>query len=1063
MGALVLLGLMGLLFFTAAPASAQFRVTGRVTNSESGQPVPGVQVVVQGTTTGTRTDADGRYALVAPSSTSSLVFTVVGFAPLTVPIGGKADLDVKLSPQATQLEGLVAVGYGEKSRPTITESIGVVSSEEIQKVTIASAEQAIQGRVPGVQITTESGIPGAPVAVRIRGVGTVGNTQPLYVIDGVPVGKGTAGTSSPLATINPNDIESISVLKDASAAAVYGMQAANGVILIETRRGKLGKPTIRYDGYTGIQQFPKYYDLNDAQQWLTLQRAEIDANNAYFGRDPSSPDYVRQNPELREGSPVLADLLARNTDWTRIGIHDNAPIMNHNLAISGATDQVNYYVSGGYFTQDAIVDKWDLKRYSFRANSDFNVNSRLRVGETFSLSNEVTLRGAGNYGDGTILNNLLTQPPIFVAYDPSLVSPTNPQGLSGNEGTGGYNGRPNLNSTNQLQDVTDRTTRVLGSLHADFDLLPGLTLRTQNSVDYGIGSNYNWQPNFTLPMTGYARQQIAEDIRSENYTIISTNTAEYTGSLGQNNFNVLAGVESNNYHGNSLSLQTTNFVNTQYSLRRIAALGDQLLKKGGGAGEQKRLGYIGRLNYNYADKYLLTASVRRDGVSTFAPGHQWGTFPAFSAGWRITQEPWFHVPWIDELKLRGSWGQLGNSEIPGGDYPQLVSVLLWADYEVGGNVQLAPTPQPRLANASLTWETDQTGDVGFESSLFGNSVDLTSTYYRRDTKNFLINVPVPIASGFTSAPINVGLVRNSGFEFEAGYHTRLRDAIDFNLSGNLTTVKNELVELTPGVDQYSQNDFYRTSVGQPIGYFFGYKTCGVYQNAGDIQVTDNTTGGNQPQAGDMCFQDLRGPYQFDENGNRIETPPDGKITEDDRTYLGKTIPDAFYGINLNAGYSRFDFTAFFNGVMGVQRYNQTRRSLLSLSDPASNQLVESQQRWTPENPSNTVPRAIQGDPAGNNRLSERWVESGDYFRLKTLQIGYTLPDNLLHSRATNTRLYVSATNLWTATGYSGLDPEFSTRGNAFNQSNNGSQLGAGTDDANIPQPRMFQIGLTTSF
>jgi TonB-linked SusC/RagA family outer membrane protein len=1049
MGALVVLGLLGLLFFTAAPASAQFQVSGRVTSAESGQPVAGVQVVVAGTTTGTRTDTDGRYSVVAPSSTASLVFTVVGYGSLTVPIGGKTELDVQLTPQATELEGLVVVGYGEKSRPTITESIGVVDAQEIQEVTIATPEAAIQGRVSGVQITNESGVPGAPVAVRIRGVGTVGNTQPLYVIDGVPVGKGAAGTASPLSTINPNDIESISVLKDASAASVYGMQAANGVILIETRRGRLGKPTIRYDGYMGVQQFPKYYDLNDSQTWLDLQREEIDANNAYFGRDPSSPDYARQNPELREGAPGLAELLARNTDWTRIGIHDNAPIMNHNVAISGATDQVNYYVSGGYFKQDAIVQKWDLTRYSFRANSDFNISPRFRVGETFSLSNEVTLRGAGNYGDGTILNNLLQQPPIFVAYDPSLISPTNPQGLSGNEGTGGYNGRPNLNSTNQLQDVTDRTTRVLGSVHGELDLVPGLTVRSQNSVDYGIGNQYNWQPGFTLEMTGFARQQIAEDIRGENYTIVSTNTANYTKSLGEHNFDVLAGVEWNNSHGNSLSLQTTNFVNTQYPLRRIPALGDQLLKKGGGAGEVKRLGYIGRLNYNYADKYLFTASVRRDGVSTFAPGHQWGTFPAFSAGWRITQEPWFNVPWINELKLRGSWGQLGNSAIPGGEYPQLVTVLLWADYDIGGNVQLAPTPQPRLANASLTWETNETEDFGFESALFDNTVDLTATYYRRDTKNFLLDVPVPVASGFTRAPLNVGLVRNSGFEFEAGYHTRLRDAVDFGITGNLTTVKNDLVELTEGVEEYSQNGFYRTSVGEPIGYFYGYQTCGVYQSAADIKVTDNTTGGNQPQAGDMCFQDLNG---------------DGFITEgDDRTYLGKTIPDAYYGINVNAGYSRLDFTAFFTGLVGVQRYNEARRTLTSMSDPATNQLTETRDRWTPENPSNTVPRAIQGDPAQNNRLSDRWVEDGGYFRLKTLQLGYTLPDNLLRTHATNTRIYVSATNLWTVTGYSGLDPEFSTRGNAFNQANNQSQLTAGTDDANIPQPRMFQIGVSTSF
>ena len=1053
-----------LLVAFASPAAAQIRISGRVMAAVGGEPLAGTQVVVQGTSQVTQTDADGRFTITAPSGQGSLVFSRLGYASLTAPIANRTQIDVQLATQATELEGLVVIGYGEKSRPTITESIGVVNAAEIQKVTIASADQAIQGRVPGVQVTTESGIPGAPVAIRIRGVGTVGNTQPLFVVDGVPVGKGTGGTSSPLATINPNDIESISVLKDASAASVYGMQAANGVVLIQTRRGRLGKPTVRYDGYTGIQQFPAFYDMNDAQQWLALERETIDANNAYFGRTPTTSGYVLQHPDLRDGSPVLPMLLARNTDWTHVGIHDNAPIMNHNVSISGASDQLNYYISGGLFKQDAIVDRWDLARYSFRANTDYNISSRLRLGETFSLSNEVTLRGAANYGDGTILNNTLQQPPIFLAYDPALVSPTNPQGLTGNYQTAGFS-RPNLNSTNQLQDVTDRTTRVLGGVYGELDLFKGLTLRSQNSVDYGIGNQYNWQPGFTNEMTGFARAEIAEDIRGENYTLVSTNTANYTTAIGNHNLDLLAGVETNRSHGNSLSLQTTGFVNQQYQLRRIAALGDQLLKKGGGAGESSRLGYFGRMNYNYADRYLLTASVRRDGVSTFAPGHQWGTFPAFSAGWRVSQESWFNVPWVNEFKLRGSWGQLGNSEIAGGEYPQFVTVLLWAEYQIGDNVQLAPTPQPRLANPGLTWETNETSDFGFESALFDNAVDLTATYYQRDTKNFLLNIPVPVVSGFTSAPINVGSMRNSGFEFELGYNKRIRDAVDFNVTGNLTTVKNELVSLTQGVDEYNQQGgTYRTSIGEPVGYFYGYKTCGVFQTDADAsKIPDGTTGANQPRAGDMCFQDIHGAPIVDSLGNKTLTPPDGKITTDDRTYLGKTIPDLYYGINFNAAYSRLDLTAFFSGISGVQRYNSLRRSLETMAGGGGNQLATTQNRWTPSNPSTTMPRAIGGDPAGNARFSDRWVEDGGFLRLKTLQLGYTLPNNLLGSRVTGTRIYLSATNLWTRTDYSGLDPEFQTRGNAFNQANNGSQLGAGTDDGNVPQPRMFQIGVSTSF
>ncbi|HEV2121789.1 MAG TPA: SusC/RagA family TonB-linked outer membrane protein, partial [Chloroflexota bacterium] len=535
------------------------------------------------------------------------------YAALRVPFNGQNVLDAQMATEATQLEGIVVIGYGERARANLTESVGTVSAQEIQRVTVASPDAAIQGRVTGVQVTTESGTPGAPVAMRIRGVGTVGNTQPLFVIDGVPVGKGASANQSPLATINPNDIESISILKDASAASVYGMQAANGVVLITTRRGRLGAPTIRYDGYTGVQQMPRYYDVLSTEEWLALQQEAIDANNAFFGRTPSDPAFLQLPPQLRQGAPERAELLGRNTDWTRIGVNSNAPITSHNVSISGASDQVNYYVSGGYFQQEALIGQWDLSRYSFRANSDFNVTDWLRLGETFTISNQVTDRGFSNYGDATILANVISQPPVYLAYDPSLVGPTNPQGLAGNFGTLTGWSRSNMNSVDQLVDVTDRTTRVLGGIFAEADVVRGLTLRTQNSVDYNIDNLYRWQPAFTGAVTGYERSEFAGDFRSEAYTFVSSNTATYTNSFGNHNFNVLGGIETNLYRQNGVSFEATGFISTDYQLRRLVALGDQPLARRGSASEVNRLGYIGRLNYNYGDRYLFTASGRRDG------------------------------------------------------------------------------------------------------------------------------------------------------------------------------------------------------------------------------------------------------------------------------------------------------------------------------------------------------------------------------------------------------------------------------------------------------------------
>jgi TonB-dependent starch-binding outer membrane protein SusC len=1047
-----------LLLATALPAHAQHRVTGRVTEDPSGAPLSGVQIVVQGTTVGTITNADGRFQLTAPSATGTLVFSRIGYRSQQAPINNQAVVNVALQQTATELEGIVVVGYGQKARANLTEAIGTVSAEQIQRVTVASPEAAIQGRVTGAQITSESGIPGAPVAVRIRGVGTVGNNQPLYVIDGVPIGKGQGGIVSPLATLNPADIESISVLKDASAASVYGMQAANGVILITTKRGTVGKPTIQYDMYTGVQRFPRFYELNNSQNWLSLWE-EANANrNAYDGRAANHPDAIRMHPDLLPGSARRSELLQTNTDWTRVAIRDNAPIQSHNASVSGATDQVRYFISAGYFGQDAIQEKWDLDRYTFRANSDFTITPRIRIGETFTVSNQVTHRGAANYGDGTILNNLLRQPPIFLAYDPTMISPTNPLGLTGNFNVAGIT-QPNLNSTNQLQDVTDRYTRMLGSVYGEVDLLRGMSFRSQNSVDYNLGNRYVWQPRFTNAMTGFERAQIGEDIREDSHALTSTNTLNYNIGLGRHDFGFLAGSEINLWRSNSLSLQTTNFLNDQYELRRIVSLGDQVLKKGGGAGEVGRLGYFGRLSYNFADRYLVTGTLRHDGVSTFAPGYKWGTFPAVSAAWRVSQEPFFDVPWVNELKVRGSWGQLGNSEIAGGSYPHLVNVLLWAEYEIGGAVRLAPTPQPRLANEALSWEKNETTDFGVEGSLFGNAVDFSATYFRRDTRDFLLNVPTPVSSGFTSAPTNVGMVRNSGMEFELGYNTRVANRLDVGVSGNLTTLDNKLVSITEGVDVFTTSGWYRTEVGMPIGYFYGFRTCGIHTaQSAAAAPTDASIGGRKREAGDLCIQDINGR----EDG-RIVAGANGTINDDDRTYLGKTIPDMYYGLNLNLGYGRFDATAFFNGVQGVQRINELRRGLESMAGGSNNQLTTTANRWTPENPSGTMPRAIAGDPAGNNRNSDRWIEDADFFRLKTLQLGYTLPDNLLGSGVRGTRVYLSATNLLTFTGYSGLDPEFTSRGNAFGEANNQSQLSAGTDDGNVPQPRMFQIGISTSF
>ena len=1070
-GAVALAGLLVLTLAAALPANAQFQVTGRVTAVETGAPLPGVQVVLKDSTgIGTTTGPDGRYTLTVRGPQNTIVFSKLGYTQMAVPIDGRSVVDVQMGQEAQQLDALVVIGYGEKRKANLTESVGTVSAQEVNRVPIASPEMAIQGHVPGIQIQSESGLPGAPVQVRIRGVGTIGNTQPLFVIDGLPVGQPQSAFESPLSSINPQDIESISVLKDASAAAVYGVQAANGVVLITTKRGKFGKPTFHFDGYTGVQNFPKTYDVLNSQQWFDLAQESYDNYNAQFGYTPDSASYQSIRPYLQQRRDQL---LRTNTDWFDVVNVANAPISNATLSVSGATDNVNYYVSGGAFQQDAMLQKWNLDRLSFRANSDFTVSKALRFGENFAMSNEHTLRGQQNGFNGQLLVNALRLPPFFMYQDTLGVHEGNRYGYTGNadfaQAQLTFGNEPALN---QLIDRIDRRTRVLGGLYGELEPIRGLKLKSQASLDYLNTRNTGYNPAYTVQEIGLDRGDQGTESRDENSGIVWTNTATYDGRFGEHAFTLLGGIESQQFHGSHLDIDMGNYLTTDPAYRIVIANGQtQNGPPRGYAGESAYLGYIGRVSYNYADRYLLTGSVRRDGASAFAPSNRWGTFPSFSAGWRIGQESWVHVPWVSELKLRGGWGRLGNSNVPGAAYAYLFQIWDSPDYAFGNTPVRVPVPR-YYANEDVTWETNETADFGVESSLFDNRVDFSATYYRRNTHNFLVNVPLPLSSGFQDtrtgqggAPFNTGLVRNSGFELEGGYHTRMLGAVSLDVSGNLTTVRNRLMSLAEGIDEYSQQGVYRTSVGYPIGYFYGYQTCGIYQTAAAAAAApqDKTIGNNKPQAGDVCFQDVRGPYEIDpETGRKIETPPDGIIDANDRSYLGKTIPDLYYGINLNSTYRQFDLGLLFTGVGGVQKFNQVRQSIASVSGGGANRSTEVLNHWTGEGTSNTMPRAVVGDPNQNDRFSDRWVENGSYLRLRSVQLGYRLPNNLFGTSTSDTRLYVSGTNLFTITPYRGLDPEFSTSID-FGRSNAASQLAAGTDTGNLPQPRMWQIGLSTSF
>lgn len=1053
--------ILGCLLFLLDVQAQQRTITGRVVDAGDNSGLPGVSVIVKGTTRGTATDQNGNYSLDA-SSSETLVFSFIGFEAMEVNVGAQSTISVSMKPSIQALEEIVVIGYGEKSRKLMTESIGTVSSKEITKLPVASADAAIQGRVSGVQVTAVDGTPGAPVAIRIRGVGTVGNTQPLFVIDGVPVGTNGGTNTNPLSTINPSDIESVSVLKDASAAAVYGVRGANGVVLITTKRGKNGAPRISLDSYYGVQNFPKLHEWNSTADYVALTTEAINARNSQLGLTPGSPGYQILNPDLAAGSRYLNV----NTDWQTPLLNENAPIQNHHLSVSGGNEGASYFVSAGYFEQEATIRKWDLQRFTFRANGDYKIGQRLRMGQTLTLSHQKVMRGMNGGGDGFLLNSAGI-PPFFSIYDTEGTIPNNRYGFHGNANVAGLT-IGNQFGINEILDNRDAVTRFLGGIHMEVDILKNLTFRSAASIDFSYNNNTSWQPSYTLQELGLDRTENRyNDSRGAANSQVFTNTLTYRKSFGDHSINALAGIELQRSRNSDLSVGGGNFISSDPNFYQVVRNQRGTFVVGGGAGNEAFTGLIGRISYDYKEKYLLTATFRRDGTSRFAPEFRVESFPSFSAAWRISEEDFFQgVGFISDLKLRASWGQLGNSDT--GSFPFLSRVSTTPDYSLNNTSIQAPT-QTALPNRTLIWEKVETFDVGFDLSLLNNKISLLATYYNRTTKDFLFHLPLPWTGGFgnvwgpgssVNLPVNAGSVSNRGIEIELGYTNTFSNGLSINISGNITTVRNRLTALAPGYQEFASGD-YRTAVGYPIGYFYGYKTAGLYQNTGESSsaLPDDVAGSavnNRPRPGDVRFVDTNGPAPAGSpRGVQFSGEPDGRITPQDRTYLGKTIPGYFYGLNIGASFKNFDVSILFQGVGDVNIYNEFRRNNEGLGAYGRNRLVSTQDRWTGEGTSNSMPRAIDGDPYQNNRYSDRWIEDGDFLRLRNLQIGYTIPRTTLDATKVirSSRIYIGASNLFTITGYSGLDPEVMTFGS------NTNQLGAGTDRGNMPQPRIIQAGI----
>lgn len=1017
-------GLLSLFWTTDAFAQ---RITGKVTDAK-GEGLFGAAVLVKGTSEGVVTEVDGTYAINVTFPNAVLVFSYVGFATREETIGTRTMVDVQLE-SSNDLETVIVVGYGTQRKADLTGAVSSVTSKDILAKPATSIDQVMAGRAPGVYIANRSGDPAAPIEVRIRGVGTAGNNKPLWVIDGVAVeltSNATVNTASfsesnPLAGINPSDIESIDVLKDASAAAIYGARAMNGVILVTTKRGKEGRTSATYDAYRGIQTIPqnRRLDVLNVSQYIALQKELGNDLSAFSGKS----DFNWQD-----------------------ALFQTATVNNHNLSIRGGTKTFTFNIGGGWHSQGGVERGQEFERFSFKANSDIKVGKYLRFGESaiFSTTDRLVQSEGGNFAAAASLTNA----PYFQPYDsndPLGYTPLN----STTRGSGATATNYLWATDPRFNETRVKNRKVLGSFYGEFEPIAGLKLRSLFGSDFNVTDGFFWQEKTNADYGAGIRNSLLVQERPIELTTNWTNTLTYSKVVKGHSLTILAGYEEVNFRYDKVRLQGLNLFNSNI---RFAAVASTVA----GANEADHWALrsmFGRLNYAFKDKYLLQANLRRDQSSRFSPENRTGVFPSFSAGWRLSEESFFSgikkSGAVDYLKIRASWGQLGN-QYTGNNFGYLSSLAINSFYALGNRVVRGPAPII-FANADVHWETSTQSDLGIDAGLFKGKVDLTFDWYSKKSNDVLLSLPIPMSTGyFLPADVNIGSIENSGIELSLTYHGGKPSAFNYTIGGNITTVKNQVTDLgsiPEIVTGVGGAQTHRTTVGQPLGYFFGYKTNGIYNTEAEASAGPEDASG-KASAGDIRFVDIDG---------------DGKITAADQTKIGSSIPAFYYGINLTANWKRFDLLVFFQGVGKFEVYNQARRNLENMNN-GNNQLASVLDRWTPSNTDTNIPRATSGDPNSNNRFSDRWIENGAFTRIKNIQFGYTFA-NASISKATKellsgARLYVAIQNLKTFTKYRGYDPEV-TRGASFQKGE--FALANGQDSGGSPQPRIVQFGVQLQF
>ncbi|WP_158861117.1 SusC/RagA family TonB-linked outer membrane protein [Lunatibacter salilacus] len=1012
-----------ILFFNSLTAFSQsLEITGKVVD-ENNAPIFGVTVFsVEDSKFGTITDFDGNYSLIVPAN-STLRFSYIGFQSQDIQVMNQSIINVTLESLTSQLDEVVVIGYGTTEKKDVTGAVSTISSDLITQAPVGGLEQAIQGRVAGLTVV-QDGSPGGSPSVRIRGIGTIGNNNPLYVIDGVQ-------TTGGLNSLNPGDIESISVLKDASSAAIYGTRAANGVIIVTTKRGRKNTPTqVSLSILNGFQQAWKHADVLNAPEYArVIRESRVNANTQRTAN--GSTDLLPLVPEFDN-----PDSQVSLTNW-QDKLFRSGHIQEYKLDIAGGNETTNFSFSTSIRDEEGIILNSLFRRYTGRVSLDHAISEKLNIGATLFYSHRNSQGVPNNDIWNGALQSALTMPENFPVRnaDGNFAAPT-----GGNAGIYGNSQNPVAQALRS--DNSSPINRVLGNVFSEWEMLEGLKFKSMYAVDLTSSTSKYFQPTFAEGSRPTIIATLSQSSGTSSWWGFD-NTLTYTKMFNNHDFSLVVGTSAQKESFESFSSSRQGFPEgNPEGLRYLDFGGQGSDLVSGSGGTATLLSYFGRFGYSYLDKYLLSATLRRDGSSRFTEGNRVGTFPSASLGWRISNENFLNKSeFLTNLMVRASWGKVGNQDV-GSYYPYVTTVGFNNRYNYVFNGQLFPgAAVQRLGNPDLTWETTEMKNFGIDMDFLNSQIVLSADYFVNDTRDILLQVPLPQLIGQVQTPnVNAGNVRNDGLELVLSYNSAGDQDFNYSISANASFLNNKVTSLSTATEIIANNDLRgsdpvsRAIVGEPIGSFFGFVTDGLFQS--QEEVTAHAFQEPNTAPGDFRYKDLNN---------------DGVITGEDRAIIGNGFPDVTYGINFGADYKRFDLAVFFQGVNGVSVFNGLE--YLTMNNVGGNKSAKILDHWTPENTNTTIPRLTWDDPNRNSRVSDRYVQDASYLRLKTVQLGYNFGLNVIQALGIkHLRAYISGQNLLTFTSYDGLDPEVT-----------GSDLAIGVDQGIYPQARLVMLGIDVKF